>query len=139
MILCNKLLLDRATSQLASCSEPSRVSSLFSRATKTDLARARSECRAGPNRAELLRARASSSSLIFFSSPMCMFKLQLSLHRISGSLDLVTAKHAHIHAFCFALAAVCARGRATCYYWRQLTPTKLVNIYTNVLLTNVFR
>jgi hypothetical protein len=68
-ILCNKLLLDRATSQLASCTEPSRAGSLFSRATKTGSARARSERRAGPSRAELLRARASSSSSSFFSSP----------------------------------------------------------------------
>jgi hypothetical protein len=68
-ILCNKLLLGRATSQLASCTEPSRAGSLFSRATKTGSARARSERRAGPSRAELLRARASSSSSSFFSSP----------------------------------------------------------------------
>jgi hypothetical protein len=69
-ILCNKLLLDRATSQLASCTEPSRAGSLFSRATKTGSARARSERRADPSRAELLRARASSSSSSFFSSPI---------------------------------------------------------------------
>jgi hypothetical protein len=68
-ILCNKLLLGRATSQLASCTEPSRAGSLLSRATKTGSARARSERRAGPSRAELLRARASSSSSSFFSSP----------------------------------------------------------------------
>jgi hypothetical protein len=66
MILCNKLLLGRATSQLASCTEPSRAGSLFSRATKTGSARARSERRAGPSRAELLRARTSSSSSSFF-------------------------------------------------------------------------
>jgi serine/threonine protein phosphatase PrpC len=65
-ILCNKMLLDRATSQLASCTEPSRAGSLFSRATKTGSARARSERRAGPSRVELLRARASSSSSSFF-------------------------------------------------------------------------
>jgi hypothetical protein len=65
-ILCNKLLLGRATSQLASCTEPSRAGSLFSRARKTGSARARSERRAGPSRAELLRARASSSSSSFF-------------------------------------------------------------------------
>jgi hypothetical protein len=65
-ILCNKLLLGRATSQLASCTEPSRAGSLFSRATKTGTARARSERRAGPRRAELLRARASLSSSSFF-------------------------------------------------------------------------
>ena len=68
-ILCNKLLLGRATSQLASCTEPSRAGSLFSRATKTGSARARSERRADPSQAELLRARASSSSSSFFSSP----------------------------------------------------------------------
>jgi hypothetical protein len=65
-ILSNKLLLDRATSQLASCTESSRASSLFSRATKT--------CSVGlvlsiePVRAEL-RTRASSSSSSFFFSP----------------------------------------------------------------------
>jgi hypothetical protein len=56
-ILCNKLLVSRATSQLASCSEPSRADSLFLRATKIGLTRARSERRASPSRAELLRAR----------------------------------------------------------------------------------
>jgi hypothetical protein len=65
-ILCNKLLLGRATSQLASCTEPSRAGSLFSRARKTGSARARSERRAGLSRVELLRARASSSSSSFF-------------------------------------------------------------------------
>jgi hypothetical protein len=65
-ILCNKLLLGRATSQLASCNESSRVGSLFSRARKTGSVRARSERRAGPSRAKLLRARASSSSSSFF-------------------------------------------------------------------------
>jgi hypothetical protein len=60
MILCNKLLLGRATS---------RAGSLFSRAKKTGSARTRSERRAGPSRAELLRAQASSSSSSFFSSP----------------------------------------------------------------------
>jgi hypothetical protein len=34
MILYKKILLGRATSQLTSCSEPSRAGSLFSRATK---------------------------------------------------------------------------------------------------------
>jgi hypothetical protein len=68
-ILYNKLLFGRATSQLASCTEPSRAGSLFSRARKTGSARARLERRAGPSRAELLRARASSSSSSFFSSP----------------------------------------------------------------------
>jgi hypothetical protein len=64
-ILCNKLLLGRA-SQLVSCTEPSRAGSLFSRATKIGSARARSERRAGSSGAELLRARASSSSSSFF-------------------------------------------------------------------------
>jgi hypothetical protein len=50
-ILCNKLLLGRATSQLASCTEPSRAGSLFLRATKIDSVRDRSERRAGPSRA----------------------------------------------------------------------------------------
>jgi hypothetical protein len=68
-ILCNKLLLGRATSQLASCTEPSRAGSLFSRAKKIGSARARSERRADPSRAELLRARASSSSSSFFFQP----------------------------------------------------------------------
>jgi hypothetical protein len=63
-ILYNKLLLGRATSR----SEPSRVGSLFSRANKTDSARARSKHRAALSRAEPLRVRAGSSSLSFFSS-----------------------------------------------------------------------
>jgi hypothetical protein len=67
-ILYNKLLLGRATSQLASCTEPSRADSLFSRATKTGSARARSMRRAGPSRAELLRARARRAR-VFFSRP----------------------------------------------------------------------
>jgi hypothetical protein len=69
-ILCNKLMLGRATSQLTSCTKPSRAGSLFSRDTKTCSARARSEHRAGPSRAELLRALANSSSSSFFSSPI---------------------------------------------------------------------
>jgi hypothetical protein len=73
MIVCNKLLLSRATSQLASCSEPSRAGSLFSRAIKTGSAQARSERRAGPSRADLLRARASLSSSSFFSSPTSVY------------------------------------------------------------------
>jgi hypothetical protein len=56
-ILCNKLLLGRATSQLASCTEPSRAGSLFSRATKTGSARARSERRAKPSCCEPEPAR----------------------------------------------------------------------------------
>ena len=57
MILCNKLLLDRATSQLASWL------ALFTN-HKIGSARARSK-----RRAELLRARASSLSSSFFCSP----------------------------------------------------------------------
>jgi hypothetical protein len=60
-------LLDRATRQLASCTEPSWLALFTSQ--KTGLARARSERRAGPSQAELLRARASSSSSIFFFQP----------------------------------------------------------------------
>jgi hypothetical protein len=87
-ILCNKLLLGRATSQLASCTEPSRAGSLFSRATKTGSARARSERRAGPSRAELLRARASSSSSSFFSNPTFAGNFQGTYVRPGNSWDL---------------------------------------------------
>jgi hypothetical protein len=82
-ILCNKLLLDRATSQLASCTEPNRAGSLFSRATKTGSARARSERRAGPS-----RAAASPSQLIeleLFSSP--------NQHLISGPSIFLGTSH----------------------------------------------
>jgi hypothetical protein len=48
-ILCNKLLLGRATSQLASCTDLSQAGSLFSRATKIGSTRARSERRAEPS------------------------------------------------------------------------------------------
>ena len=86
-ILCNKLLLGRATSQLASCTEPSRAGSLFSRARKTGSTRARSERRAGLSRAELLRARASSSSSSFFSSPTQKYLSSISLHVLVHTSD----------------------------------------------------
>jgi hypothetical protein len=67
-ILYNKLLLGRATSQLASCTESNRAGSLFSRARKTGSTRARSERRASPN-----RPAASPSQLVelelFFLQP----------------------------------------------------------------------
>jgi hypothetical protein len=87
-------LLGRATSQLASCTEPSRAGSLFSRARKTGSARACSEHRAGPSRAELLRARANSSSSSFFSNPtpdqgcLCLLLL-LSFWTLSLNFVLV--------------------------------------------------
>jgi hypothetical protein len=56
-ILCNKLLLDQATSH----NESSQADSLFSRATKTGTTRARSNQRAAPSQAEPLQARAFSS------------------------------------------------------------------------------
>jgi hypothetical protein len=64
-ILCNKLLLGRATSQLASYTEPSRAGSLFSRATKTGSARARSKRRAGPSRADVSPSQLVELKLFF--------------------------------------------------------------------------
>jgi hypothetical protein len=69
MILCNKLLLDRATSQLASWSEPSRAELARSFHEPQKQARLELVLSVEPVRAELLRARVSSSSSSFFSSP----------------------------------------------------------------------
>jgi hypothetical protein len=63
-ILCNKLLLGRATSQLASCTEPSWLALFTSHKNRLG-----SDSFSASSRAELLRARATSSSSSFFSSP----------------------------------------------------------------------
>lgn len=54
-ILRNTLLLDRATSQLTSRSEPNRAGSHFSRATKQTLPRAHSEPQDALNPSQVVR------------------------------------------------------------------------------------
>jgi hypothetical protein len=65
-IICNKLLLARATSY----SELSRADSLFSRATKTGSAQARSKRRANTRRTELLRDPSQLVELELFFGPI---------------------------------------------------------------------
>jgi hypothetical protein len=86
-ILCNKLLLGRDTSQLTSCIESSWAGSLFSWATKTGSARARSERRAEPSCYELEPSRRARA-----------FFLALTVANISLIHYFITDIWAHIQA-----------------------------------------